>query len=282
MLDLLDNTNVINIVQFVAVSIERLPKYGQNEINVCAVVDRQIHINAELTELKNVLHTTTANNDKHIEQFTAASEKIVEAAHASLSSATDMINGQLQQLAAICRNIQVLTPTAPNSNSQTKAGSSAPLDDRVANIIVFGLSEDRNNSVWNSVLLKALQHVAGRPVEIAYAFRIGKFNANQVRPFPIIVKLRNVWDKRLLLSNARKLADITEFRRIGFAPDEPLEIRRKNTMKRLQYKARNECKQIHSSDNGDCLYIDGALVFSLNDGFIRNVNANNSANATNG
>jgi len=95
---------------------------------------------------------------------------------------------------------------------------------------VFGLSEDRNNSVWNSVLSNAFLHVAGRPVEIADAFRIRKFNANQARPRPIIVKLRNIWDKRLLLSNARKLADITEFRRIGFAPDEPLEIRRKNTM----------------------------------------------------
>jgi hypothetical protein len=78
------------------------------------------------------------------------------------------------------------------------------------------------------------------------------------------------------------MSDIIEFRGIGFAPDDSLEIRRKNTMKRLQYKARNEGKQIHSTDNGDCLIIDGALVFSLNYGFIRNVNANNSFNATNG
>lgn len=282
MLDLLDNSNVLNAIQFVAVAIDRLPKYGPNEINVCAVVDRQIHIDTELAELKDALHSTAPNTDGHIQQFTAASDKMIEAVHTRLTSATDMINGQLQQLAAICRNIQTLTTSNPHENSRTRAGSSAPIDDRAANIIVFGLSEDKNNSVWNSVLLNALQHVAGRPVEIADAFRIGRYNANQARPRPIIVKLRNVWDKRLLLSNARKLADIAEFRSIGFAPDEPLETRRKNTMKRLQYKARNEGKQVNMSENGDCLFIDGALVFSLNDGFIRNVNVSNSANATHG
>jgi len=56
--------------------------------------------------------------------------------------------------------------------------------------------------------MNALQKVARRPVEMADVFRLGKFIANQVQPRPIIVKLRNVWDKRLLLSNARKLSDI--------------------------------------------------------------------------
>ena len=43
MLNLLDNSNVLSAFQLVAVSIDRLPKYGPNEINVCAVVERQIH-----------------------------------------------------------------------------------------------------------------------------------------------------------------------------------------------------------------------------------------------
>lgn len=279
MLDLLDNSNVLSAIQFVAVSLDRLPKYGPNEINVCTVVDRQIHIDAELSELKQALHNTTAEG--YIEQFAATSDKMIDAVHTRLTSATDTINGQLQQLAAICRNIQTMSSSATHNSSQ-RAVTSAPIDDRVANIIVFGLSEDRNSSVWNSVLLKAFQHVAGRPVEIADAFRIGKFNANQTRPRPIIVKLRNVWDKRLLLSNARKLADITEFRRIGFAPDEPLETRRKNTMKRLQFKASNAGKQVFTSDDGDCLYVDGDLVFSLKDGFIRNADVSNSNNGIHG
>ena len=66
-----------------AVSFDRLPKYGLNEINVCAVVDRQIHIDTELSELKDALLSTTVNTDGHIQQFTAASDKMVEAVHTS-------------------------------------------------------------------------------------------------------------------------------------------------------------------------------------------------------
>jgi hypothetical protein len=141
-------------------------------------------------------------------------------------------------------------------------------DDRASNIIVFGVAEDRNRSVWNSTLQEALQHVAGRTVDIADAFRIGKFG--QSRPRPIVVKLRRVWDRRLVLSNARKLAEKSEFRRIGFAPDEPVEIRHKNTMKRLRLKAINDGQQASISDDGNELYIGGVLVFTLSGGLVRN------------
>jgi hypothetical protein len=97
------------------------------------------------------------------------------------------------------------------------------------------------------------------------------------------VKLRNIWDKRLVLSNARKLSEIAEFRRIGFAPDEPLETRRKNAMKRLHHKATQEGRQPSLSPNGDCLFVDGVLVLSLNDGLIRNgSNASNTNQHVNG
>ena len=54
-----------------------------------------------------------------------------------------------------------------------------------------------------------------------------------------------------------KLAGRSEFRHIGFAPDEPVEIRRKNTMKRLHLIVINEGQQASISDDGNELYIDG-------------------------
>jgi len=39
---MLDNSNLLSAVQFVVLSIDRPPKYGPNEINVCTVVDRQV------------------------------------------------------------------------------------------------------------------------------------------------------------------------------------------------------------------------------------------------
>ena len=53
---------------------------------------------------------------------------------------------------------------------------------------------------------------ASRDVEIADAFRIGgKFSSDKTRP--ILVRLRSAWDKRLVLSGARKLSREVEFRR---------------------------------------------------------------------
>ena len=275
LLELLDNLNVLCSVQFAAVSIDRLPKYGPNEINICTIVDRQQQIDKELNDLKETVIITSVNNSCSSDQlFTAASDRILEVVNTKLNSATDKFNGQLRQLEAMCQNLSALTSAANNITSKPcSSTTTSPPEDRAANIIIFGLDEDKSSSVWNSVLSKALQHVTGRPIEIADAFRIGKFNPTQGRPRPVIVKLRKVWDRRLVLSSARKLSETAEFRRIGFAADEPLEIRRKNTMKRLHYKASHDGKMASMSATGDCLFVDGVLVFSMKDGFIRNGSA---------
>jgi len=77
------------------------------------------------------------------------------------------------------------------------------------NIVIFGVTEDKTSSVWNAKVAAALQHIAGRPVDITDAFRFGKFDLNQPRPRPNIVKLRCVWDKRLILSNTLKLVEVS-------------------------------------------------------------------------
>ena len=219
---------------------DRLPKYGPKEVNVCAVVDRQLHIDKDLTELKEAL---SANNDARLNMV---GDRMMDAVNTRLNAVTDTFNGQLRQLESLCQNLKIMTTAATDlvARNRTSTITSTPVDDRSTNIIVFGLTEDRNRSVWNSVLSNALHYVAGRSVEIADAFRIGKFNATQSRPRPIIVKLRNAWDRRLVLSNARKLSESAEFSHIGFAADEPLEIRQKNTLKRLHYIATQDGKQL--------------------------------------
>jgi hypothetical protein len=91
---------------------------------------------------------------------------------------------------------------------------------------------------------------------MAVAFRLAKFSANQVRAQPILVKLRSVWDKRLILSNTRKFFEINEYCRVGIVPNELLDVRRKNTIKCLYNKAISGRKNASMSPNGDSLYID--------------------------
>ena len=63
MLDLLNNLNVLNHIQFAAVSLDRIPKYGSNEINVCSVIDKQSHMDTELNELKNQLQDVSIRHN---------------------------------------------------------------------------------------------------------------------------------------------------------------------------------------------------------------------------
>ena len=50
MLELLDNSNVLGSVRFVAVALNRMPQYGPNEIKICAVVDKQVQLDKELLD----------------------------------------------------------------------------------------------------------------------------------------------------------------------------------------------------------------------------------------
>ncbi len=49
-------------------------------------------------------------------------------------------------------------------------------DDRLMNIILFGIRENKNNSIWHAKLNNVLHHVCGRPVEIADAYRLGRYH----------------------------------------------------------------------------------------------------------
>jgi len=61
-------------------------------------------------------------------------------------------------------------------------------------------------------------------------FRVDHFSQDKVRP--IIVKLRNTWDNRLILSKCSILKDFDE--PLFIASDEPLEIRRKYMFARIK------------------------------------------------
>lgn len=143
-LELLDNLHALGSVQFAAVSIDRIPKYGPNEVNVCAVADKQIHIDKELAELKEALH----GNGEAL--FSAKSEKMLDQINTRLNAATDTFNGQLRQFEAMCQNLKAMTSAVTDLATRNRPSSttSTPTDDRAANIIVFGLAEDRNSSVW--------------------------------------------------------------------------------------------------------------------------------------
>ena len=60
-LEVLDNDNALQNVKFAALQLDRVPKYDPEEINVCAVVDRQVHTDTVLGDL--VVKVDTLRND---------------------------------------------------------------------------------------------------------------------------------------------------------------------------------------------------------------------------
>lgn len=81
-------------------------------------------------------------------------------------------------------------------------------------------------------------------VDINGMFRPGRYLDGHVRP--IFVKLRSVWDCRLLLSSARKLKNQTE--RHFMTRDEPLDVTRKTTLNKLKTRALRDGKSVEIRD----------------------------------
>ena len=65
------------------------------------------------------------------------------------------------------------------------------------------MAENREANNWHQSINSVLESIVGRPVESSDMFRIGKFHQGKV--CPIIVKLHNQWDKRLILSKRSSL-----------------------------------------------------------------------------
>lgn len=99
MLDLLDNGDVLNNkIRFAAVSLDRVPMYGPNEINVCAVVDRQLAVDNQITELKQKFDNLNAfQADSTLTASTTA--KLVDD---QLKPVIDKIQDQLNTFISAC------------------------------------------------------------------------------------------------------------------------------------------------------------------------------------
>ena len=53
-------SRLIRLTLTIAVSLDRVPSYGPNEINVCAVVDRQLNMDKQITELRQKMDNLNA------------------------------------------------------------------------------------------------------------------------------------------------------------------------------------------------------------------------------
>ena len=253
-LEYLDTNDMLQSVRFVAANLDRLPKYGPEEINVCAVADKQRTLEANMGVLMDRLSHIDGDSqiDTKLREPLAELDKKLSSAVKSLNDRLDYTNTNMAKFAEIADKVR-----GPPVHTRTEA-------DHAMNVILHGVAEDKDPRKWRSSVDDILLFIAGRPVEIQDAMRIGgRYRQDRVRP--VLVKLRSIWDRRLLLSSRRKLKDYTTAR-VYINADESLEVRRQQTFDRLKRKAEYDGKNVQI--NGDVLLVDNVAVFSLQNGFL--------------
>ena len=217
---------------------------------------------------------TIASNQASSEQSTSITSAqlrcTIDDMKLTLEAFTHGVNSRIDHLNAACTTLITSTQNATAAaaaarcTSQAHSAQNSTQTDRNENIIIFGVPEDRDANQWRGRVNDVMSYVADHAIDTVDMYRLGRYDSNKTRP--ILVKLRTVWDKRILLSKCRKLKDYTH-RGIYIAPDEPLDIRRKQTFDRLKYRAEREGKSTNAV-NG-VLYVDDRATFSLADGYIK-------------
>ena len=266
--DILDSQNVLNTVSFVSVNLDNLPKFGPEEFNLAAVVDRQVRNEAAIKDMSAAigqLNVVQAGSSVHeAVDVTSTCHELVKSMAADLQVKMDSfsasINARLEHLSSVCKSS--LGAVHTRDSTSPSHGAHAAVD-RQQNIVISGVKEDQDLSVWSQKVKEILKFVHGARVDIVDMFRLGRFNSGKTRP--VLVKLRTVWDKRIIMNGCSRLKNFSQ-RGIFISSDEPLEVRRKQTFGRLKYRAESSNKIVSVTD--DVLSIDGVAVFSLSAGYL--------------
>jgi hypothetical protein len=91
--------------------------------------------------------------------------------------------------------IRCLQGPEPNRNN----GQPATVD-RQSNIVLFGVPQKRDASIRRHSIENILSFVVGCTVDTVDMFRLGR--CSSLSCWDVLVKLRTVWDKRLIMSNS--------------------------------------------------------------------------------
>jgi hypothetical protein len=227
---------MLSRVTFVAAKLDALPKFGPEELNVAAVVDRQVHTDATIKDLSDTVQQLVAT------QAGAGSTTLVSAAHHVIQSTVADMQQKLDSFASsVFARLNHLntchgTLNSNSNNQQDRIVQQPVVADRKLNIVIFGVSEERDALLWRRKIDDILRFITDHSVDVVDMFRLGRCLSNKTRP--VLVELRTVWDKRLILSRCSKLKQYSQ-RGVYVAPDEPIEVRRKNLLDKLKYRAQH-------------------------------------------
>ena len=190
-LNYLDTSSVLSLVEFAVGSLDRLPGlYGPDDINTCTVVDRQVKLDSIVTDLSATVAAFTAVDSSAssvLGGVTAAVEKLDE----RLRVVTGEMQDQFNQLATTCGKLTeniIFTPVVNGLVDKVdtlQSSIQAQLDQLTAACTVVASSESRSR-------LQSQQSAA--ILTVAHGSIIGcSIGTTRCRS---IVEYRCVWSQR--------------------------------------------------------------------------------------
>ena len=139
-----------------------------------------------------------------------------------------------------------------NGHANTSPSSKPVLKfDRSNNVVLFGLPETSLMETKSAIDdLSMHLSMIGKSIKIVDAFRLGrKSELPSARPRPLLIKLDNYWDRRLLLAACRKLKGYSESR-LFLREDLPPDARSRRTNTNVHKKAASDgAGSLHKSDS---------------------------------
>ena len=163
-----------------------------------------------------------------------ATQKALEQVVSSLKDQLASFSSSVMSLSkSLTEHVNKPHAGSPNHGSALapprKSTPSPPsFHDRSANVILFGVPEPISLSDTRAVFDEVSCHLIGKKVEIKDAYRIGRKKESSVeptRPRPLLIKLANCWDRRLLLSSRRNLKSFEKYK-LFIREDLPPEARK--------------------------------------------------------
>jgi len=227
---------------------------------MCTVVDRQTRTEASVEDLSTKVELLCGDMSK-----LSHSSSVLKAEHEfdKFSQVLQQKLDSFQEMITKAVKSTVSHVEQPESSHRLRPKLEP---DRSLNVVLYGVMENKDQTVWRSEIDKIFSVLSGRDIQIADAIRLGgRFSPDKTRP--VLVKLQTIWDRRLILASARKLANVDEFKHVFIKPDQSLSERRQADLTRLKTKADRAGKQTSVTDGS--LFVDGICVFTISDGYVK-------------
>jgi len=191
-----DIVNIIDILnlhgvfyghKFGACNLDNLPKFGLEELNIAAVGDRQVRVEASIEDISSKVHQLASTQITAKRVATDGSTQLIIQSMVTdmqhkLDAFSQSVSARVDHLNTVCSN-SLNTRVGLHSTNDIQNTTQTDYIDRKINIILFGVQESRDVAVWRQTVDDILHFAMNHSVDVVDMFRLGHFSAEKTRPW---------------------------------------------------------------------------------------------------